>query len=719
MLIQLYIVGFATLVNTFFGLFIYLRNPRSKANQAFLILTATVVVWMLSSFLGDNGLTYDIKLFFIQLSYAAGLAIIGSVIHLANSLPSPQKYSPWDKITLSFTAAAAVLCFTPVIVDGIEQTADGLSVSLPGSLYALYVIVFIGAAFKAAIAFRRQWRKADRTGKKQIYTMAVGINLGLAWGLTTNAILPVTMGIASTNFGPFATVILILTTGYAIIRHHTFDIRYLLLRFVAYVASVASIILIFSIFAFFITGIIFGQQEVSLGRSAYYVVTAVLIAIAFEPLRKLINTVTNHLFFRQNYSVHEAISEISSYTTRNIETRAIELYSLKVINRTIRPEYGTFLVYNSNGELSQDSCSGDCPSKVLLLEGFLKELERLRRKIITTDDVKDTARLRHYLELGRIGLVVKLSTTNKTIGFLILGEKKNGSSYSSHDLLFANLIANDLALALQNALAFEQIQAFNETLKFKINDATKALKRTNEKLVALDDAKDEFIGMASHQLRTPLTSIKGYISMMLDGDLGKITAAQRQALKEAFDSSQRMVYLISDFLNVSRIRTGKFALELAETNLTQIVNEEIGQLKDMAGLRGQEIIFNPPKNLPLVTLDEMKIRQVMMNMIDNAIFYTPKEGRIEIVLERSKNEIIFKVSDNGIGVPLRDQHRLFTKFFRASNARNARPDGTGLGLFMAQKIISAQNGKIIFKSIQGEGSTFGFRFPLSKASLKS
>ena len=718
MLIQLYIVGIATLINTFFGMFIYLRNPRSKANQAFLILTATVVVWMLSSYLGDNGLNYEIKLFFIQLSYAAGLCIIGAVIHLANSLPSSQKYTPWDKIVMSLLAATAASCFTRIIVGDIKQTADGLSVTLPGSLYALYIIVFLIAAFKAAVAFRRQLHKADITGKKQIYTMAIGINLGLLWGLTTNAILPVTLGVASTSLGPIATVILVLTTGYAIVRHHTFDIRYLLLRFVAYVISVTAIILIFSIFAFFITGLIFGQQEVSLGRSVYYIVTAVLIAIAFEPLRKLINAMTNKLFFRQNYSIHEAISEISGYITRNVDAKQIELHSLKVINRTIRPEYGTFLVFNREGELSQAVCSGSSPTNTLLLKGFLDELGRLRKKLITAEDVKSASHLKHYMDLGHIGLIAKLSTTNKTIGYLILGEKKNGSSYSSHDLQFANLTANDLALALQNALAFEEIQAFNATLQYKINNATKALKRTNEKLIALDDAKDEFIGMASHQLRTPLTSIKGYISMILEGDLGKINTAQRQALKEAFDSSQRMVFLISDFLNVSRIRTGKFALELTETNLTQIVSEEIGQLRDMAGLRGQEIVFTPPANFPLVTLDEMKIRQVMMNMIDNAIFYTPKEGRIEIILEHNKKEVVFKVSDNGIGVPLADQHRLFTKFFRASNARNARPDGTGLGLFMAQKIISAQGGKVIFKSVQGEGSTFGFRFPLSKISLK-
>ena len=321
-------------------------------------------------------------------------------------------------------------------------------------------------------------------------------------------------------------------------------------------------------------------------------------------------------------------------------------------------------------------------------------------------------KLAKLFSLYRIGSITKISTNNRVVGLLLLGEKNSGWPYTNRDRLLLSLVANELGLALENAQHYEEIQLFNTTLQEKVNDATKALKRTNAKLVALDDAKDEFISMASHQLRTPLTSVKGYISMLLEEDLGKLNKIQKQALKEAFDSSQRMVFLISDFLNVSRIRTGKFLIEASSMNMPEVIEQEIAQLRDMAAYREQNIIYNAPKDFPIVQLDENKIRQVMMNMIDNAIYYTPKGGAIEIVLEKSENEIIFKVIDSGIGVPAKEQHRLFTKFFRAKNARHARPDGTGLGLFMAQKIITAQGGSIIFKSEEGRGSTFGFRFPV-------
>ncbi|MBP9738903.1 GAF domain-containing sensor histidine kinase, partial [Candidatus Saccharibacteria bacterium] len=316
-----------------------------------------------------------------------------------------------------------------------------------------------------------------------------------------------------------------------------------------------------------------------------------------------------------------------------------------------------------------------------------------------------------------IYLMVPLVTKNETVGYFIAGPKKSGNIYNQQDTSLLTIIANELAVALQNAQRFEEIQAFNITLQEKVNEATRELKVTNKKLIALDEAKDEFISMASHQLRTPLTSIKGYLSMMLEGDLGKTSAAQTKAIKEAFGSSQRMVYLISDFLNVSRIKTGKFVIEPKEVNLPEVVGEEIHQLRELAESRDVTLEYEAPGEFPQVKLDDNKIRQVMMNMVDNAIYYTPANGTVQIQLYVNADDVVFKVVDTGIGVPKEEQHKLFTKFFRAGNARVARPDGTGLGLFMAQKIIVEQGGSIIFESTEGKGSTFGFRFPLKSIKL--
>jgi signal transduction histidine kinase len=220
--------------------------------------------------------------------------------------------------------------------------------------------------------------------------------------------------------------------------------------------------------------------------------------------------------------------------------------------------------------------------------------------------------------------------------------------------------------------------------------------------------------MASHQLRTPLTSVKGYLSMVLDGDVGKISKPQKEMLAQAFFSSQRMVYLIADLLNVSRLKTGKFIIEPGPVNLAEMVDQELSQLDETASSKSLTLTYDKPKSFPVLMLDETKTRQVIMNFVDNAIYYTPAGGKINVRLIDNPNTIELRVEDNGIGVPKDEEHHLFTKFYRAGNARKARPDGTGLGLFMAKKVVIAEGGSIIFESTEGKGSTFGFVFPKAK-----
>jgi signal transduction histidine kinase len=223
--------------------------------------------------------------------------------------------------------------------------------------------------------------------------------------------------------------------------------------------------------------------------------------------------------------------------------------------------------------------------------------------------------------------------------------------------------------------------------------------------------------MASHQLRTPLTSVKGYLSIVIEGDAGSLTKPQRDMLTQAYFGSQRMVYIIADLLNVSRIRTGKFVIDASPVNLSKVVANELDQLQELAKIRQIKLAYDAPKDFPELMLDEMKIRQIIMNFVDNAIYYTKSGGQITISLSETNTTIELRVLDTGIGVPKREQPHLFTKFYRAANARQMRPDGTGLGLFMAKKVIIAQGGALIFESKEGKGSTFGFILSKSKLAL--
>lgn len=303
--------------------------------------------------------------------------------------------------------------------------------------------------------------------------------------------------------------------------------------------------------------------------------------------------------------------------------------------------------------------------------------------------------------------IVKIFAQNKVIGLLFIGMNEPAKSVKLEELEQLGRIGEATGIALDNKLLTEQYSSL-----------LKSLQRSNDKLKALDEAKDEFVSMASHQLRTPLTSIKGYVSMVLEGDAGKINESQRQMLGQALFSSQRMVYLISDLLNVSRLKTGKFIIESKPVYLPELVESELNQLVEGANAKNIALSFEKPKKFTMMNLDDMKLRQVVMNFTDNAIYYTPNGGKITLTLKDKKDSVEFTVRDTGMGVPKNEQHKLFAKFYRADNARKARPDGTGLGLFMAKKVIIAQGGSILFCSKEGKGSTFGFTFPKDKLEVK-
>ena len=241
------------------------------------------------------------------------------------------------------------------------------------------------------------------------------------------------------------------------------------------------------------------------------------------------------------------------------------------------------------------------------------------------------------------------------------------------------------------------------------------LTTTKEKMERLGKAKDEFMSIASHQLRTPITTIEGYSDMLARGDFGKLTKEQEKAVRQINRSATNMSSSIKDFLDISRIQTGRFILNKTNVNIKKIVEKRIGQLQTLADEKNIDMVVHYGKKLPSkILVDEDKISQVAMNFIDNAIYYTHPGHKVTVDLVAYDQQLVFTVEDEGIGVPAGEQTKLFGKFYRASNARTTRPDGTGIGLFLAKKIVTAHGGSIIFSSIEGKGSVFGFSLPLDK-----
>jgi two-component system sensor histidine kinase VicK len=235
---------------------------------------------------------------------------------------------------------------------------------------------------------------------------------------------------------------------------------------------------------------------------------------------------------------------------------------------------------------------------------------------------------------------------------------------------------------------------------------------TREKMV--DQTKSEFISIAAHQLRTPLSAIKWIFRMMSDGDWGQVSKEQKEYLNKGYTSTERLVKVVNDLLNVSRIEQGRFVANLMPESIQDIMKEIFAQYQGLSEERKIKLVFNDyPEILPKLSVDKEKIKIAIENLTENAINYTPKEGSVILALSKDGNNILISVKDTGIGIPKAEQERIFTKFFRSGNALRVQTEGSGMGLFVTKNIVEAHKGRVWFESFEGKGTTFYISLPIS------
>ncbi len=235
---------------------------------------------------------------------------------------------------------------------------------------------------------------------------------------------------------------------------------------------------------------------------------------------------------------------------------------------------------------------------------------------------------------------------------------------------------------------------------------------------AISQTKSEFISIAAHQLRTPLSATKWIFRMLLDGDVGKVTKEQEDLLQKGYDSNERIIGLVGDMLSVARIEEGRFGYEFSSVDVVELIKKSLVTYEVKAQEKKIKIDLDlPEEKMNPVKMDPEKIELAFSNLVDNALKYTPEGGVISISLKKDGDDYIkISVKDSGVGIPKDQKERLFHKFFRGSNVIKMQTEGTGLGLFITKNIIVRHGGRIWVESSEGKGTSFNFTLP-AKASL--
>lgn len=236
---------------------------------------------------------------------------------------------------------------------------------------------------------------------------------------------------------------------------------------------------------------------------------------------------------------------------------------------------------------------------------------------------------------------------------------------------------------------------------------------TREKMISR--SKSEFISIAAHQLRTPLSAIKWTLHLVINGDLGALNPSQSKLLSNGYETNEKMIQLVNDLLNVARIEDGRFGYDFKENDLVKATTTIVNWAKNMSLDKGVTIeLKTPAEGMNLFVFDTNKVSLALQNLVDNAVKYTPAGGVVSVEVKKTGEYAEVVVHDSGIGVPQEQIGRLFTKFFRAENALHMQTSGSGLGLYIVKNIIQRHGGKISVSSKEGEGSTFSFTLPMDE-----
>ena len=293
-------------------------------------------------------------------------------------------------------------------------------------------------------------------------------------------------------------------------------------------------------------------------------------------------------------------------------------------------------------------------------------------------------------------------------GFIFVGTQNVEASITKGDQEFISILANQIAQTLDNARLFEKTWRSQQELEIKVEERTHQLTGALEEVKKISKRKSDFISSVSHEIRTPLTSIKGYAAILLASKLGALPDEVRSRLEKINRHSDELVHMVNDLLDISRIESGKVEIKKEALSLKAISDKIADLFCEQFKTKNISFSSNIPDDCQEILADRSQIERVFINLVGNALKFTPQNGKISINANRVNKIIQIDVKDTGFGIPQDAQENIFEEFFRVENTINQEVKGTGLGLTLVKHIIEAHQGRIWVKSKLGEGSTFSF-----------
>lgn len=696
----------------FLSLLVLNKNYHRLINRLFFFLTLILMFWLFGSFMMFGSKSESAILFWDRVVYMAVVFWPALQYHFSLAVTysnNKRKRIMYGAYFLSIVFF--ILVQTPYFITDIFYYNWGMhtKAQIFHHIFLLYFFFYVGLFLYTLL--KKYSSEKIKLEKNRIFFYIFGFFiLNILGG---SGFVPA----YSISFPPISLVAPVLFSviiTYSIVYFNLMNVKLIMRRYFVYllsfgVAIFPTYLILFLVgkhyphYTFFVSILVFSFSLLffSLAKKYIYRISNKYFFSSLYDFNQIVYNIS--LALHSSFDVNKIFKSISKLLLEAFHSKTMAVFSYDFSNNKVSLYYNKGLDGIKNNSIKINANN----FKKYFTQNRPWKIEDLKVRFKGRD-----CKMLDFLEKLKIFLVVPIKAKASNVCyFMIFGKKESSESYNQLDLKVLELASFELSLALENIALYQEAQNFNLKLKSEIKRATIKLRQQNESLKQLDEMKDEFISVVSHQLRTPLTGIRWSTEILLKNKDNNLKEGQIELIKQMNVSNLSLIRLVNNLLDISRLQLGrKFIINIQPFNFSQLLAEVLQDNLFLIKNKNINIVDKIDKSLE-VKADREKLKQVLLNLITNACKYSIEKGIIELSYEKKGEKQFFYVKDDGIGVPKDQQNYLFTRFFRANNASVKNTDGSGLGLYIAREIMRAHKGDLYFSPNKNKGSIFYFYLP--------
>ncbi|MBU0732407.1 GAF domain-containing protein [Patescibacteria group bacterium] len=708
--------------------FLFIRKKGKTDTKVFSFVILSLAFWVFTLIFADSGKNEFSVLWWTRLALVGPIFAIYFLVIFSYLFP---------KVKESFSKLKAVLfAIPPVIILPFVFTKYNIeSVTIEswgsnpeaGILYQVLLVYLIIYLFFSLRNFYLSYKEYEGIYRFQIVYLFLGIVLFLTIAIITNLFSVIFDFAQASIFGPASSLFFIGCVAYTVFRYRLMDIRIVIRKGLVYFGAIIVIVVVAGLLMYVNSYFNFPISAMVLG-----IILMIGALIAYDPLKNLFFKTANKYFFTSLYNYQRTLKNLTTELTTIIDIDKIFSLIIDSISIAMGIETACVLLTKEEGKnrftyrvqvnKNFNKSEIDKLKKGNFIAKYLKKYKRIlvvnelhREKDLNNDKttvLSNLEKMEKQLKDLRISICLPLLAKGELIGIIILGNKASKDAFTVEDLDLLETMTHQASVAMENAQLYEEVQDLNKNLEKKVDEATKEIQEKNVHLNELLEMKSEFLTVASHQLRTPTSVVRGMLSM-LDEEGSSMSKKDRENfIAQAYMASNNLEHIVHDLLSATELEGGKIQYNIEPYDILPEVEDVIKERQWMADEKKLKLkLDKPKKKLAPIMADKIKLHELIGNMVDNGIHYTPK-GTVTVGFNTEPGKITIWVKDTGIGLDEQQKEEVFKRFVRGKDALHINPNGTGLGLYIVKKVVESMNGEVAVESPgKGKGSTFSLTLP--------